>query len=186
MGSLVGSLVFPLGGDPSQNTYVLDCDIWAQDLLEVKFSVDMVNDSNLKDKRNYRVTAVTANSLPIEVTGVKTGKNDFTDTIYLVTTAGTLGSKYKIEILSATQAGYGVELEAGDSNIISTDGIHINNNILANSNINFFFSRWTKIDEALSHLPKFYDTTPTSKIRDVLNAIFRSDDLLGGTRDDRL
>lgn len=185
MASFVAALTFPLGGDPDTSTFLVSTDIWASDLLELTFSVPLVANADLSDIRNYSITPVTNGVLPVTVNSVRVGNDSVTTQVFLVVSGITNGQEYIVLIERANNA-YGTEASAGDTNLISAYGVHINGTILAGSDTKNFVARNTKIDNAVKGSTAIYDTSTDSLYRNVLNAIFRQDDLLGGSRNDRL
>lgn len=166
MAQLSTPLVFPLGGGLG-NGAVVGADVWARDLVEVTFDQNMNNNSNLKNPVNYSITATDPSSLVVRVESVRTGKSFSASSILLVVSRFTVGAEYTVVVSSA------VTTTAGDSLFISENSAK-------------FIGRNTKIDSAVTSRPAMYDTTITSRLRSILNAIMREDELIGGSRSDDL
>lgn len=160
MSSLAAPLAFPLGG----GFYVAtDCDVWAQDLIEVSFEEPMKNDDLLQAPEAYLIMPVT-DGQSVTVTGVQTGSEIAPRKIYLIVTRFTNGKLYRISF----------------QNLYGLTGA-----VLTPTDCKFI-GRTTKQDSMIRSRPQMLDMTPDATLRKVLQAIGRQDDLLGGSRNDRL
>jgi len=169
----VSGLAFPLGiggglGGPVAVTApaVSSCDVWAADMLEVVFDQLMANNADLNNPANYAVAAdVPGSAIPV-VTAVRPHGTGPTRRVFLQISTFDVGQKYTVSVNRA---------------IANTDNV-----ALGASNTARFVGRSTKVDNAVKSRPGFYDTSFNTNLRAVLNAVMRSDDLIGGSRKDRL
>lgn len=161
MADLAADLTFPMGGTGFINIGTL-ADVWAQDLLQITFSVRMTNDVFLQSPRAYIVTPLDG-GIPVTVIGVQTGSEVGPIVVYVVITEPTIGKTYSVTFQSLyTIAGTIVDP------------------ILCK-----FIARPTKEDAVIRTRPGLYDVTPDSTLRKVMSAIARQDDLIGGARNDQ-
>lgn len=142
-------------------------DVMARDLLLLTFSVPMANNAALKAKSNYTISPLDTTQIAPQVLDVLTGNTRNPQQIFLVVDSFVVGQTYSIVVNSA--------LRAVDNTQLDTDGY------LAQ-----FAGRRTKIDNIVGSRPQMYDTRPRSLLRTLLNAIGREDDIIGGSRNDRI
>ena len=147
---------------------VVAAEVLSQGLIQLEFTEGMKANSILRDPTNYTVVpnstglAVTVKSvLGVPATAVGT------TVLLLETTDFTIGATYTVT--------------AADT-LIALDGGLID----AGTRSAEFIGRLTKIDNIKDSRPELYNIDPKSIIRNVINAIGREDDLIGGSRDDRL
>lgn len=160
MAHLATPLVFPLGGGLYSGTSV---DVWAQDLLEVTFVEPMKNDDFLQAHEAYSVVAIDGGD-PIEVVGVATGNLIAPISIFLIVTPPSIGKRYKV---------FFQNLYAVTGAVLSPLGCE-------------FIARPTKQDAVIQSRPEMLDMRNGALARTVYQAVARQDDLIGGSRSDRL
>lgn len=142
--------------------YVVSSNAWSSDVIELKFSDPMLRDTQLTKTSNYTITPVTIGN-SVTVLGVRAGKSTSAPSVFLNITQPTVGATYRI---------------SASTNLVGLNGIYLS----ANISTCIFVARQTKIDDMLNSLPKHYDIGIDSRLRNILMAIGRQDDLLGGTR----
>ena len=163
-------------------------DVWAKDLIEISFAASIANNSDLSDIRNYKITQNGSSDIVavVDVIVPDPERYYFANSIHLVVVPFVVGTQYTVTILRANLAGYGTETVGGDSNIRGVDGTRLNGTTNPGADKGQFLGRNTKIDSYINSRPSYYDVSPESIFRHIANAIFRSDDLIGGSRKDRL
>lgn len=169
MSHLVAGLAFPLGGDEAGagiEVGTLSAEVWANDLIELVFEEAMSNNANLQNPSNYSI-APTAGGASLIISSVRTPNTPSATSIYLVVAGLVIGTEYTITASTSLVSAFGLALSSS-------------------ANTAKFEGRLTKIDSAIKSFPSLYDMSPNSLIRNIVNAIFRQDDLLGGYRFDRL
>lgn len=154
-------LNFYLGG--SQPTTTTEADVWASDLLAVTFVEPMKNDSVLQNPETYTVVPLDG-GIPVRVIGVQTGNELNPRVIYLIVTQFSIGKLYRIDFQSL------FTIEGSSVATVSAK----------------FIGRQTKQDSIINSRPLMYDMSPDSTLRKVLQAIGRQDDLIGGSRKDKI
>lgn len=142
-------------------------DVMAQDLLLLTFNVTMANNTALKAASNYRVIPEDIDLPEPRVISVLSGNLPNPQQIFLVVSPFVLGATYDIVVNPA--------LRSIDNTALDSDGL------LAK-----FVGRKTKIDYIVRSRPQMYDMRPASLMRTLLNAIGREDDIIGGSRKDRI
>ena len=142
---------------------ITEVNVLAADLLEIVFNESMKNNVNLRAIGSYTIVAFDATSVPIIIREVRTGSSFSTLRVYLVITPPTLGAVYDISIVGVVRS--------------------LDNQSL-NVNTGRFTSRRTKVDSMCSTRPPMYDLSPDAVYRNVLNAIGREDDRIGGSQDE--
>lgn len=160
MAHLAAPLAFPLGGGTFVQTA---CDVWAQDLIEVRFSENLKNDVLIQAHEAYMITPEDGGQ-DTEVTGVQCEDTPAIDRVWLIVTPFQIGKTYVISF----------------QNLFAVSGL------VVTPQITKFVGRRTKIDSLVSSRPGMYDVTPGAMMRKLLNAVGRSDDLIGGSRKDRI
>jgi hypothetical protein len=150
-------------GIPGPSTVTIGSlsDVWAQDLIAVTFEEKLANDALLKSPQSYTVTALDGGS-PVDVVSVQSGSDNNTATVWLVVAGQEIGKTYQITF----------------SDMHAIDG---STAIVYPCN---FIGRTTKEDSIINSRPSMYDMRPSSAIRIILQAIGRSDDQIGGSRND--
>lgn len=143
-------------------------DVWAYDYLMLQFNQDILVNSYVTNVNNYTITATNpSEALPVTVIEVHQGNQSTNDQIFLIVSPFTIGQEYTITVSPFIRNPTGHAL--GELN-----------------NYGKFVGRTTKIDTVITTRPSWYDTRPKSLFRVISNAIGRSDDLIGGSRHDRL
>ncbi len=143
---------------------LLGVDVISSDVIKLSFSHDLANNAALTTTANY--TVVNAGVPPVVVTGVVPVKTPSTDTVYVKVRGTTPGATYTASV----------------ANLVSSAGL-----VLSDRSYSALFkSRITKTDSAMDNLPSMYSRDPTSLVGGLLFAITMSDDLIGGSRRDRL
>jgi len=134
---------------------------WATDLIEVVFVDLMRNDSVLQDPASYTVVSAPDDTgQAVTVKAVRSGQEISTTSCFLVISKPTLGACYDVTVVGA--------LTTIDGTAMSTP-----------TRLRFK-AHFTKVDRVLSTRPAFYDLRPTAVYRNLLNAIFYQDHLIGG------
>lgn len=148
---------------PGTALYISYCDVWAEDLLEVKFSKNIVIDAVSSSISSYRIFDEDENEI-VPRSLIITDKTTNTDHVFLEIYGASVGKKYKVVL---------------DPRIVSENSYYLG----AKNNITYFVFRATKIDSILSTLPKLFDTSLDEPLRLVFNVIGRTDDIIGGNKD---
>lgn len=180
MSSLPGLLSFPLGGDIIPVELVPAVDLWARDLLEIRFPFSVLNDSVLQSPATYTITSSIAGNLGsplafglgvslattnfLNVDSVRTGNQLVLNRIFLIVAPPDPNTSY----------------------FLSFSPINTPSGLVETFPSCVFVGRPTKIDSMLSTRPQRYDTRPQALLRHVLNAIGREDDRIGGARHDQI
>lgn len=159
MASLVAPLAFPLGGTSVSRTAV---DVWAQNQLELDFNVNVKNDSILTNTATYTITPL-GDGVPCRVLAVRPDNVINPIKLYLTVSSFTVGVTYLVSMTSINRIN-------GDA--ITPDPAK-------------FIGRLTKQDSMIQARPGLYDISPDALHRNVLAAIGKQDDLIGGYRNDR-
>jgi len=158
------SLGFPLasylGG--VQFTSVLSARQWVKDTIELEFASLMLVNSAFLATSSYAVTS----SIPTEKVQVLFVR-PFTPTVAklvnITVSNLTVGATYTVTI---------------STNLVNTQGAALS----GTSNKVKFVAALSKVDNAVGSRPNLYSTDTASTFRNVLNGIFREDDLIGGAR----
>ena len=158
-----GCIVFgpSASGEPIER--VLSTDVYAHDLIEIVFNAPMKNNATLQDVASYVITDT--DGAQLEVEQVLTSGDVAVRAVYLVVAPFVTGELYTVTVSTQTRLTNGSFLSALGNQVE-------------------FIGRKTKIDSLCSTRPRMYNLTPTSLLRNILNAIGREDDLIGGNRDD--
>jgi len=164
MAHLVHELVFPLGGDPSTaSAKLIKVNLWAKDTLELIFSNPIKVDAAASSVASYKVYRTiedgVVNGVAVTVTAVRPGTSVTTAKIYLNITQPSHGAAYAVSIVGT--------LVTADNVTIGTD-------------LAYFRGHRTKIDIRTSVGSPIYDYRPGAYMREILNALGRSDHLIGG------
>lgn len=136
--------------------------VLAADLIQINFSQNMKNNSVLQNPSSY-VLVPFSDGIAVNIRSVRTGKSVGTDSVLLVITPPTPGDVYDLTIV-------------GDVRSLSNTALDVATGR--------FTARRTKIDSLLSTRPIAYDLRPESIFRNILNAIGREDDRIGGSQDE--
>ena len=142
---------------------VAGINVLAADTIEVVFSESMKNNDVLTAVGSYTVVPFAAGSTPVTVREVRAGPNFSALSVLLIVTPPTIGGVYDITVTGLVRS--------------------LDNQTLS-SNTGRMTMRRTKIDSLLSTRPPVYDLTPGAVLRNVLNAIGREDDRIGGSQDE--
>jgi hypothetical protein len=143
---------------------LVSADVWAFDTIQLNFSRPMLV-SSLLDIGTYTVTP-DGNGAQVTVLNVLVTRGAHeADSLFLIVTPFTVGEIYTVKI--------------DDTVIVTADGT-----AFSAYNAVKFRGRKTKIDSVLATRPGFYDISPTSQYRWLLNAIMHEDELIGGSRQD--
>ena len=141
-------------------------DVFASDLVAVQFDQQVLLNTDSLDPASYSI-APTGGGAAMTVRSVFAGSSeDPTDILYLVVSQGTVDEKYTVTVADS---------------IVGEDG----DPVLAGTDTAQFVYRKTKVDNILGG-PRLYSKVVTSIYRNVLTAIGREDDLIGGSRSDDL
>lgn len=136
--------------------------VLADDLLEVRFTTPMRNTDALRNAGIYTIEPI-GDYRSVEVLSVNAGREFATDVVYLTVTAPEKGAYYIVSVTGALTDVSNQTLEVTEARILP---------------------RRTKIDSLVSSRPAMYDTRPQAVYRNLLNAIGRSDDQIGGSQDE--
>jgi hypothetical protein len=158
----MGNPVYPLVGPAGPVTSIL-ADVWAQDLLAISFSANVRNDEYINFVGNYEVVPLDGGD-PVDVIAVQPGNYDYTNEVFIVVTPFNVGKKYRVVVSGAYYL---------DGSVLPLSWAE-------------FVGRLTKEDNIIRSRPSLYDMSPESTMRKILQAIGRSDDLIGGSRSDRI
>lgn len=139
------------------------CDVFAHDMLLVTFATPVKNNAALQAASTYTVTALDS-GLPVTVISVQSGNTVSVTDVYLIVSNPEVGKFYQITF----------------ANLTSIDGTAVSPVLCK------FYARSTKIDAIISTRPLLYDMTPESTLRKIFSAIGRQDELIGGSRNDRI
>jgi len=156
------SLLLLFDKDGSSDVPVSDLDVLTRKTLRVAFTDEIVTNDSYFDVSNYSITLVDGSG-PVEVVSVLPVNGTSSLELVLVTQPMTLGTTYQ---LTANN------LNDRNGATISFSGQYI--------------YRDTKVDSALRSVPKHFDKRATSLIHSLLAAIGKQDDIIGGSRSDRL
>jgi len=149
------------GGDGSE-VPVSDLDVLTRKAIQVTFTDEIVTDSSYYDVSNYSISLVDGEG-PVEVKSVLPTNGTSALELVLLTQSMTLGSTYQLTA----------------NNLKDRNGATI-------SFSGQFIYRDTKVDSALRSIPKHFDKRPTSILFSLMAAIGEQDDIIGGSRSDRL
>lgn len=153
-------LLFDKSG--SSEVPVSDLDALTRKTLRIEFTDEVVTDDAYYDVSNYAIELIDGSG-PIEIKSVLPVNGTSTLELVLITQPMTLGSTYQ---LTANN------LKNRNGSTISFSGQYI--------------YRDTKVDSSLRSIPKHFDKRATSIMFSVLAAIGKQDDIIGGSRSDRL
>lgn len=158
-----GSITFAPSpsGEPLER--ILAADVLAHDLVEVVFNGLMKNDSVLQGIDNWAIIGITGDTLTVEE--VFTGSDVGVRRVYLVISPFSIGEQYTV---------------TASTSMRQTNG----NNLSSTGNTVTFIGRRTKVDSLVGTRPPLYNLSPKSTVRQILNAIGREDDLIGGSKDE--
>lgn len=142
-------------------------DVFSSDLVAVQFNQEIIVNTDSLDPASYVVTPDGAGKA-VTVQSVLAGPaEDEVEIIYLVVTEPSSGEKYTVTLATTIVGTDGVAIQPGEETVQ-------------------FVGRATKVDRILNNRPAIYTLSPSSVWRNVLTAIGRSDDLIGGNRADNL
>lgn len=148
-----------------ENPSVLDIDVVAADTLCIAFTESMRNNTALQTPSSYAVVAVSSGAVDLTVKSVRAGQNTYANVVYLVVDPIAAGAFYDVQVVG--------------SGIRSVD-----NQTMVSPTSQVVKARRTKVDSLLSTRPRFYSTDPKSILRNILNAIGREDDRIGGNQNE--
>lgn len=138
------------------------CDVWAEDIVEVKFSGNVVIDDVFKNVASYKIFDEDENEL-VPLSLIITDKDTKTDNVFLEIYGTTVGKTYRVVL---------------DPRIVSDNNRYLG----PKNNSSSFVFRKTKIDAILSTIPKIFDKSLDEPLRLIFNVIGRTDDLIGGNK----
>ena len=153
-------LLFDKAG--SSEVPVSDLDVLTRKALRVEFTDEIVTNDNYYDVSNYALELVEGSG-PVEIVSVLPVNGTSSLELVLITQPMTLGTTYQ---LTANN------LNDRNGSTISFSG-------------QFIYSD-TKVDSTLRSIPKHFDKRATSIVHSLLAAIGKQDDIIGGSRSDRL
>lgn len=133
-------------------------------VIEITLAAEVVVDDQYYNLTNYSLTTVYG--VPISIRKVLENKvpTKVTTRVLLVTDATSDGSQYSLEIQ---------DLNTRSGSKITPSTVSI-------------YSRRSKVDSALQSLPAHFDKRPESVVKNILTAITRSDEEIGGSRDEEV
>lgn len=141
-----------------------EVNIVAADLIELVFSREVKLNDDALSPDSYTVTTTNGSARPVTVREVKADGGQAADnTIYLVVTPPSLAVTYTVTVTGT--------LKSLDDTALS-------------SNSRDIFTRRTKVDSICSTRPPIYDLRPGAIYRNILNAIGREDDRIGGSQNE--
>lgn len=149
------------GGDGSE-VPVSDLDVLTRKAIQVTFTDEIVTNDNYYNVDNYSIALIDGSG-PVEIKGVLPVNGTSSLELVLITQPMTLGSTYQLTA----------------NNLNDRNGATI-------SFSGQFIYRDTKVDSALRSIPKHFDKRPTSILFSLMAAIGEQDDIIGGSRSDRL
>jgi hypothetical protein len=152
----------PVEGD---NIVILtEVKIVSADLLELTFDRTMKITPALVDPEGYVVQPFDASrAKEVTVKEVRAGDSN-TDSVLLVITPMTLGEAYDVFAIGSMRS--------------------VDNKTMSTQNNQRVIARRTKVDSLCSTRQPVYDLRPESVFRNILNAIGREDDRIGGSQDE--
>lgn len=148
------------GGPPTAQINVEDINICSKRLVRILFDDEVIVNDNYNDPTNYTINVVEGTG-PVEVVGVLPVNTSTSLDIILITQPMTAGTEYQIV--------------TGDLQTRSNLDFQVQGNYIA---------RVTKTDSLLRSIPQHYDKRVTSNLHAFLMAFGKSDDIIGGSRDD--
>lgn len=133
-------------------------------VIEITLAAEVVVDEEYYNLVNYTLTTVYG--VPISIRKVLENKipTKVTTKILLVTDASSEGSEYSLAVQ---------DLNTRIGSKITPSTVTI-------------YSRRSKVDSALQSLPAHFDKRPESIVKNILTAITRSDEEIGGSRDEEV
>jgi len=149
---------------PTREAGITAVNLFGVDLIEVLFGVNVRNSEDLRDPTNWQIDLLSSAGKPVTVTAVQTDSGPSIDRVYLVVTPYSLGSFYCVSQIGT---------------VLSSK-----NEILVGTMQAIIKGRFTKADSLSRTRPAMYDLRPTANFRNVLNAIGRQDDLIGGSQNE--
>src|SRR5690606_35330056 len=149
------------GGIYGSTTKVFEVDVLSQLIILIKWADEDVLDDAYYDVDNYELMVVdgVGEARVLRVLNVTKGNTALHTAI--ITDRMTYGVRYRINV----------------------KGIHGRSGLTGEGSSEFI-SRATKTDSILRSLPNHFDKRPESTIANILLAISRQDDLIGGSRKD--
>lgn len=156
------SLLLLFDKDGSSEVPVSDLDVLTRKAIQVTFTDEIVTNDNYYNAANYSIALIDGSG-PVEIRDVLPVNGTSSLELVLITQPMTLGSTY--------------QLTANDLNDRNGATISFSGQ---------FIYRDTKVDSALRSIPKHFDKRATSITHSLLAAIGKQDDIIGGSRSDRL
>jgi hypothetical protein len=143
---------------------VTDASFLNANVIEVTLTTDVVVDDAYYSLDNYSLAVIYGN--PISIRKVLENKipTKVTNKVYLVTDVSVEGSAYSVSV----------------SNLNNRDGSHITPSEA------IVYPRRSKTDSVLQSLPAHFDKRPEAIVKNILTAITRSDEEIGGSRDEEV
>jgi hypothetical protein len=151
---------------PPTGSRVDEIELLAHDTLLITFSGNMVNDAALKSAASYAITPV-GNGIPVKILEVMTGTSLSTAQVVLTFTPPSLGEVYLVSTASGLKNINGIVM---DASFLSKE----------------FEDRLTKMDSVIKNMPSMYAMSSDTILRQVFQAVTRSDERIGGNRKDTL
>ena len=143
---------------------ISEVNLYAIDTIEVIFDTLVRNDATLNAIEAWRIDLAGGAGNQVTIKAVKTSGDVVVDRVYLTITPYSLGAFYCLVATAPVRSSKGELLVGTDRKI--------------------FKGRFTKVDSLCRNRPAMYDLRPTSLYRNLLNAIGRQDDIIGGTQDE--
>lgn len=153
------------GGTPGTRVDIASIVIWAADSIQINFNVPACNDASLQSPSQYLVAPLLDGD-SVSVLSVRSGTAATASSVFLVITPPTMGTSYRVIL---------------QNGITSADGASIVPGAYGD-----FHTRLTKIDSLLSTRPIAYDLRPSAVIRNLINALGREDDRIGGSQNENI
>ncbi len=152
-----------VGGDVyGPDVDILAAELIAADAVRVRLEAPIVVDDEYNDRDNYTITIVEGGSGTVTVRSVLPTNEDITTEVILIMDRLVGGLTYEVSL---------------GTNLKSADG----QSVVGTAR---FVGRKTKTENMLKGLPRHFNTSSTSTIRQILTAIGVSDDLIGGSLDE--
>lgn len=159
-----GSAPWGTGDVPPADGVVTAVDVLTSTLILVRFASAMKNDSRLQDPLSYSVVS-TSLGTAVTIRSVETDTSASTTDVLLNLSAIAVGTTYTLTVTGMRTATGGV---------------------MSSSNRVQFIGRITKADSAINGTTRIYNTQPGAIYRNIILAITKEDDRIGGSRNDRL
>lgn len=143
---------------------ITEVNLFGVDLIEVLFGATVRNSDSLRDPGNWRIDLLSSTGKTVSVLEIQADAGPAIDRVYLVVTPYSPGSFYCVSRLSTVLSSKNETLTGSMQEIVK--------------------GRFTKADSLSRTRPVMYDLRPSANFRNVLNAIGRQDDLIGGSQNE--